>query len=149
MNFKIALPIIVCLIITSPVILADINTIKKETTKPQLDYLLYEKTVLITGSCRIIDIFDTPPDCSKINIYARVGFYFTGFSEIYIRSIGHNTTENHSIWGTGLFISGRFFLPSIHYFNVNKYAPGKQIVEIVGMGCGIVTYYIKGENTIN
>jgi hypothetical protein len=147
MKFKILVIMIAFIIVTPLLFSSEILATTEETTEPTPDYLLFQKTVLIAGSSYIIDIFDTPPDCSKLYVYANVGFYFTGCSEVYIRSVEHNTTENHSIWGTGLYFSGRLVLPSIQYFNGNKFVPGKQIIEIAGVGFGFITYYVKGETS--
>ena len=109
-------------------------------------YNLYEKTVIIFGKSRFIkDTFTTPPDCRKINVSARVGPYFTGNAGIFIRSEGHRGA--HTIWGTGLYIFGRFVWPALRVFYEEWFTPRLQYVEIqTSPGFGIVTFWVNGSS---
>ena len=118
------------------------NEVCKETTGKT--YTLYKKTVIIFGKLHIKDTFTTPPDCHKISVNAKVGPYFTGGVGVLIRSEGHRGA--HTIWGTGLYIFGRFVWPALRVFYEYWFIPGLQYVEISGTGFGIVTFWINGSS---
>jgi len=119
------------------------NEVSKEAGKT---YNLYERTIILFGRSQSIrDTFTTPPDCKKISVNAKLGPYFTGGIGVLIRSEGHR--GNHTMWGTGIYILGRFVWPALRVFYEEWFIPGLQYIEIgTTIGFEIAKIWVNGSS---
>ncbi|HDN51454.1 MAG TPA: hypothetical protein ENG06_06760 [Thermoplasmatales archaeon] len=106
-------------------------------------YNVYTRTFFVFGLRNIYDSFGTLLDCKELSVNAKTGFYFTGEAVIYIKSEEYHRDVEHTIWGTGWYIYGRFVYPQLRYFESDWFVPGNQHVKIGATGFGTVTFWVN------